>query len=143
MKMQLKRDTDYALRILLCAAKQNPANGVGMTASEFSKNTSVPVTIAARLCRILADAEFLNATGPREGCVRYTIRQSALKKTILNVICTVEDQGDLFAVFDRSTELYAVCKDYFNEVEQQFSDSLKSITIAELLGNAKKIAMNQ
>lgn len=139
MKMQLKRDTDYALRILLYAAKQNTTNGLGMTASEFGKNTSVPVTIAARLCRTLTDAEFLNATDSSEGCVRYALRQSALKKTILNVICAVEDQGDLFAVFDRSTELYAICKDYFNEVDQQFSDSLKSITIAELLGNVKKI----
>lgn len=141
--MQLKRDTDYALRILLCAAKQNPENKFGMTVPEFSKNTSVPVTIAARLCRNLTDAKFLNVTDPSDGCVRYMIRQTTFKKTILNVICAVEDHGDLFAVFDRSTELYAICRDYFDEVNQQLSKSLNSITIAELLEKAKKIDENQ
>ncbi len=141
--MQLKRDTDYALRILLCAAKQNPENKLGMTVPEFSKNASVPATIAARLCRNLTDAKFLNVSDPSDGCVRYMLRQSAFQKTILNVICAVEDHRDLFAVFDRSTELYAICKDYFDKVNHQFSSSLNSITIAELLEKTKKIDKNQ
>lgn len=141
--MQLKRDTDYALRILLCAAKQDPENKFGMTVPEFSKNTSVPVTIASRLCRNLADAKFLNVTDPSDGCVRYMLRQSAFKKTLLNVICAVEDHGDLFAVFDRATELYAICRDYFDKVNHQLSNSLNSITIAELLEKSKKIEENQ
>lgn len=57
--MQLKRDTDYALRILLCVAKENSQNGEGMTAIELSKSVSVPAAITARLCRKLAEAKLL------------------------------------------------------------------------------------
>lgn len=133
MEMQLKRDTDYALRILLCAAKQNSGNEHGMTASEFSKNTAVPLTIAARLCRKLTETEFLKTVNVNDHGVRYMIRQSALEKTVLNVICAMEEQGRLFAVFDRSTELYAVCKEYFDEVDRDLAGSLSAMTIGELL----------
>lgn len=55
-----------------------------------------------------------------------------------NRICVLRggNHGDLFAVFDRFTELYAVCKDYFNDVDRQLSDSLESATIVELLRKA-------
>lgn len=131
--MQLKRDTDYALRILLCAAKRNSENEPGMTLSEFSKNTAVPLTIAARLCRKLTETEFLKTVTGNDRAVRYMIKQSAFEKTVLNVICAVEEQGRLFAVFDRSTELYAICKEYFDEVDRQLSDLLSTMTIGELL----------
>lgn len=140
--MQLKRDTDYALRILLCVAKENAQNRAGMTANELSKSLSVPPTIIARLCRTLTAAKLLDASYPDSGGIKYDLRRGALQKTVLDVICAVEDHGDLFAVFDRSTELYSICKDYFDEVDQQLADSLKSMTISELLGKAKKIVEN-
>lgn len=76
------------------------------------------------------------------GGVRYSLRQGALKKTVLDVICAVEDQKNLFAVFDRSTELYSICKDYFDEVDQQLMELLKAMTIFELLVKAKTAADN-
>lgn len=140
--MQLKRDTDYALRILLCVAKENSQNGEGMTAIELSKSVSVPAAITARLCRKLAEAKLLRAADLVNGGVRYSLRQGALKKTVLDVICAVEDQKNLFAVFDRSTELYSICKDYFDEVDQQLMELLKAMTIFELLVKAKTAADN-
>lgn len=135
--MQLKRDTDYALRILLFIAKQKSQDGAGVTIAELSKNTAVPTTITSRLCRKLSDAGFLD---PVDKCTKYTIPYSALKKTILDVICAVEGYGNLFAVFDPSTELYAICKDYFGQVNQQLENSLKSITVADLIDKTKKFS---
>ena len=56
--MQLKRDTEYALRILMCVARQEDGR---MTALEISKRTAVPASIAARLCQKMTDAKLMKS----------------------------------------------------------------------------------
>ena len=136
--MQLKRDTDYALRILLCIAKQEDIDKNGMTISELSKGTSVPQTIAIRLCEKMKDAKLLNAAGTNENITLYSLHKGAINKTVFDVIRAIEGGINLFAVFDRSTELYASGKDYFEDTEQKLADSLKQKTIRGLNEKRKK-----
>lgn len=128
--MQLKRDIDYSLRILLCVVQQKNDNG--MTVFELSRHTSVPSTIVSRLCSQMTKAKFLMAVESSSSNKEYTACQDTLSKTLLDVIQMIEGTNSLFSVFDKSSNLYANCKSYFEEIEQQFSASLKEITIKDL-----------
>lgn len=136
--MQLKRDTDYALRIILYIVKQSEPEKTWLSIYDLSKNTAVPPAIIARLCRSLAEAKILNVIPSTDKTVKFALRRGAMKKTVLDIIRAVEGHNDLFAVFNRSTELYSICKDYFDETEQQFTDSLDALTIMQLKEKSKK-----
>lgn len=135
--MQLKRDTDYALRIILYIVKQSEPEKTWLSIYDLSKNTAVSPAIIARLCRSLAEAKILNVTPSTDKTVKFALRRGAMKKTVLDIIRAVEGHNDLFAVFNRSTELYCICKDYFDETEQQFTDSLEALTIMQLKEKSK------
>lgn len=125
--MQLKRDTDYALRILLYIALQSSRNSSGMTAFELSRHTAVPPIIAARLCRTLTDTRFLTL---KENM--YALAKSARNKSLFDVICAVEGRCSLFAVFNKTEEAYTGCEADFDRVDQQVTSALKSLTLRQL-----------
>ena len=132
--MQLKRDIDYSLRILLYVVKQEEYNkkAIGMTVSELSKNATIPSTIVSRLSRKMNDMKLLKAAKTPEGNMRYTSYGNTAERTLLDVICAIEGHSSLFSVFDKSTAFYSCCKDCFEGIDQQFTDSLNSITIKHL-----------
>ena len=109
-----------------------------MTILELSKGTSVPQTVAIRLCEKMKDAKLLNAAGTNENITLYSLHKGAINKAVSDVICAIEGGINLFAVFDRSTELYASGKDYFEDAEQKLADSLKQKTIRGLNEKRKK-----
>ncbi len=128
--MQLKRDTDYALRLLLCAVKYADQKN-SITLFELCSRTAVPITIASRLCHKLSEAQLISEyiIGGR---AHYTVYDDALSKTLFDVIQAVEGNGSLFSVFDRSTEMFSCCRQYFQAAEQCLTDSLKGLTLQDL-----------
>lgn len=133
MEMQLKRDTDYALRILLCAVQKTRQDEVWMTIPEISKQTSIPATITGRLCRKLTDAKLLQVMELTEDASRYAmyaIDPASLHKSVFDVICVIEGRSDLFAIFNKSTELYSLCKEFFEDTDRNLTDSLKRMTLS-------------
>lgn len=129
--MQLKRDTDYALRLLQCMAKNAQIEG-GVALFELCRTTGVPKTVAERLCRRLTKAKMITLTDEERLC--FEICAETQDKTILDVIQAVEGNLNLFAVFDQSTELYKSCKELFAQTEENFANSVKNICIGDLLG---------
>ncbi len=127
--MQLKRNTDYALRILLCVAEYPDENGIPLP--KLCKHSSIPHTIAVRLCRKLVDENILTETtiGNR---TFFAINPGANNITLYDVILAIEGTVDLFAVFDHSTELYMQCGDNLNIIEEWLTKGLKEINIREL-----------
>lgn len=131
IKMQLKRDTDYALRLLLCALKKREQGEKGASLTDLCRCSCVPHAVAARLCRRLVEAELLEESG-REKRFLYSIRQEALDKTMLDVVQAVEGDNGLFAIFDHSTQLYECCKEYFAAAEQKVEEGLQQISLQQL-----------
>lgn len=137
--MQLKRDTDYALRLLLCAAKQTCGKTSGISLQDLSKETMVPTTIANRLCLKMTDANLLRAATHSGKTKRYLLGKEVMNKTLYDVICVVEEHNDIFAVFDRSTELFSSGGSYFQMVEQQLEGALNKVTLQHLIVKRKPL----
>ncbi len=127
--MQLKRDTDYALRLMLGVAKYADENGILLV--ELCRHASVPQTIAARLCSKLVKAELLKEN-KTESQMTYSGGDNFQNKTLLDVVQAIEGTADMFAVFDRSTELYACGKYEFALSERQLTESLGGISLQKL-----------
>ena len=127
--MQLKRDTDYALRLVLGVAKYADENGILLV--ELCRHASVPQTIAARLCSKLVKAELLKEN-KTESQMTYSGGDNFQNKTLLDVVQAIEGTADMFAVFDRSTELYACGKYEFALSERQLTESLGGISLQKL-----------
>lgn len=134
--MQFKRDTDYALRILLCLAKQEEL-GTKLSVYDLSKETLVPATIASRLCKTMKEAKLVQAEKKSNGTIKYGMGKRMLNKTLYDVVQAIEGNINLFAVFDKRTELYVCCKDVFTDVGRQSVDVLKGITIRDLIEKEK------
>lgn len=62
-----------------------------------------------------------------------------MNKTLYDVICVVEEHNDIFAVFDRSTELFSSGGSYFQMVEQQLEDALNKVTLQHLIVKRKPL----
>lgn len=133
--MQLKRDVDYSLRLLLCVAKQKQSKSKkkGLTALELSKNTAIPITIVSRLCNKMKEERLLKAQELSTNNIEYTIDRNILNKTLFDVIRAIEGYSGLFSVFDKSTVLYKHYQPYFEKIERQFEGSLEDITLKDLL----------
>lgn len=127
--MQLKRDTEYALRILMCVAGQKDG---GITVLEISKHTAVPASITARLCQKMTDAGLMKSVSISKKSTGYLISEDALNKTLYDVISVVEGHSELFAVFDRTTEMFSAGLQYFEGTEEKFTDLLKQLTLQKL-----------
>lgn len=127
--MQLKRDTEYALRILMCVAMQKDD---GITALEISKRTAVPASITARLCQKMTDAKLMKSVNISKNSTGYLMSEGALDKTLYDVISVVEGHSELFAVFDRTTEMFSAGLKYFEGTEEKFTDLLKQLTLQKL-----------
>ncbi len=137
--MQLKRDTDYALRLLLCAARNADPKGISL--QELCRQTLVPRTIAARLCHTLAQENILKENSI-ESHLYYSFNYMASEKTLFDIIQTTEGTVSLFNVFDRSSEVYVDCKDNLRMIEQWFASGLKQISIQDLSENHNTAAEN-
>lgn len=133
--MQLKRDTDYALRILFCLTKQYGGKKEKLTIQELCQNTRIPKTIVFRLCCKLEEANLLKTTDTAEGYTSYSIESETLNKTVWDVIQATEGNCNIFAIFDRSTELFCHCKDSFEDTNRLLTEALKCMTLKEFQKN--------
>lgn len=132
--MQLKRDTDYAIRILLILAEsaQNGKDSQGIELKTICEKTDVPRRIALRLCSLLSNTGFIGKRGS-DGDMTYVPERSLLKKNLLEIIDAVEGQSNLFAVFDRRAEIYTRYGYVFEAVNDALANELNKITIQTIL----------
>lgn len=144
--MQLKRDNDYAIRILVAAAQAQLRDpNKGSTVFELSKATSVPITIVSRLCEKLCAARLMKAKKPLKTVtksylrtnvknnVKYFLYKNTPKKSLWDIIQAIEGDNRLFSVFDQSSELYCACREYFEAIETDLCNSLDNVCIKDLL----------
>lgn len=131
--MQLKRDTDFALRLLLCAAEQGCKETNAIPLQTLSTRAKVPVTIAGRLCTKMADSGLLQYVCKPGGARGYLPAPDLCGKTLYDVICAIEGHDDLFAIFDKSTALFVNGIECFELTEQRFEDAMNLVTLRQLM----------
>lgn len=133
--MQLKRDTDYALRILMCAAEQKKNKksfSGGLTIQEISARTGMPRVSVDRICRCLEKSKLIvKATGVRGENV-YFADDRTPELSLLEIIEAVEKETQLFAVFDKKSDMYRMHEAFFREVQLEIEKTLSEATVEKI-----------
>ena len=135
--MQLKRDTDYALRILYCLKLNNDDRGAdtthGMTLTEIAAQTGTPKIVAGRVCENLKENGMIQMISEQEAAERvYASDGTLLNTTLLDVIEAVEGTGQLFAVFDKRSAVYKNCEMQIQNVQKRTDKVLARATLGKL-----------
>ena len=135
--MQLKRDTDYALRVLYCLKQHDEANpkhqSSGLTLSEIAAQTGLTRLVAARICECLCDKGILRESKrPDKEDTIFSPRQALSSLTLLDVVVDVEGTGQLFAVFDKKSAAYRSCEAEMMSVQRNAEKVLAQTTLDSL-----------
>lgn len=134
--MQLKQDSDYALRILLKIGNrygdQNTAF-CGMSLSELSIGTGIPRVRVERICKSLKSDSLLLEEKRVGKELRYYPAAGFEQRSLLDAIKTVERGVRLFALFDRKNELYRTAGAQLQELQDTVERAMAGITIGDLL----------
>jgi len=141
--MQLKRDTDYAVRILyylnMNSYIDNHGKKKGVSLSELAKQTGTPKLIAERVCDSLKEKGIIVATGRREASKRlYYSTAASLGSSLLDIIEAVEGSCQLFAVFDKSFAGYKSLEDQIQRIQKGTEKILSEATLGSLFETRKK-----
>lgn len=135
--MQLKRDTDYALRILHCINTLQSSNsnkyGTYPTISDITLYSGVSKTPALRICGKLCNSQILkvykdNLTG-KEHYMLPDVKNSSL----LDVIEAVEKSCNIFAVFDKKSSFYKNHETYLASVQNDMFSLLSNTSLYSLI----------
>ena len=135
--MQLKRETDFAIRILYClyrnCADREFGNRLGLTLTEIAAQTKVPKTIAGRICEYLLDKKMIHFVPWEEYSEKSFHATSALLAfSLKDVVEAVEGHGRLFAIFDKNSNAFAACRDQLLMVEEKVDEVLEETTLGML-----------
>jgi len=137
--MQLKRDTDYALRILLYIGEQWPyrdASGDGFSVSEISSQTGIPKISANRICGYLEIKDTLSSRKTDDNDALYYPGPAFYRKSLLDVLEATEQGANLFAVFDKKSGLYKKQNRQLKKIQNEVEHVLSSTTIEDFLKKA-------
>lgn len=132
--MQLKRDTDYALRILYClyidSSFEDPYN-LGLSIQEIARKTGLQTYIIKRLCELLEPPGFIICSA-NNGFPRLFASKELCNRSLFDVVEAVEGGANLFAVFFPSSLMYKQCHVNFQKTEKKFITLLKRTLLSDL-----------
>lgn len=133
--MQLKRDTDYALRILSCIGSRDGggmAMPEGLSLRSISSLTGVPKLSANRVCRNLEHKKILFSENAAGGELIYRPTEGFYERTMRDIIDATEGSFKLLAVFDKKTTLYRKHRTRLEKMQEEVESVLQKITLKDL-----------
>lgn len=138
--MQIKRDTEYALRILFamgerCPEKDGPMTGLSI--NEITMSSGVPRVGVDRLCRRMASAGLITERKGGGGELLFCSSQDMRRATLLDVMKITEDGISLFAVFEKNSPFYRSAGIKLQGLQEETEALLSCLTVGDLL-NAEK-----
>jgi len=139
--MQLKRETDYALRIVFYIGEQWAEKGrssCGFDLSELSMQAGVPRLAAGRVCGYLENGGIIVSYRADSGELRWRPCEGFYGRTMLDIIEAVEGQVQLFAVFDRKNRFFGMYGAKLRRLQSRFCAVFSEFSVEELLKVRKK-----
>lgn len=135
--MQLKRESDYTLRIAIFLTREQIAEeNKGIKFKNVCAQTGVPLTVAKRICGMLAEKNLIEIIDDNS-CVMIMAKPGLKNKTIYEILDISDDGGSVFAVFNRKNKQYENCGSVFNTIDDQIHRSFKQITVGTLANMQK------
>jgi len=140
--MQLRRDTEYALRILFhigaeCLSRQ--AQWDGPTLSEISSKAGVPKVIAGRICGVLEENEVIVSKKAPGGELLYRPGPAYERSSVLDIILLTEHNAKLFAVFDKNSSFYRAQGSRLQLIQAQLEKELSALKIKDFFAKNPEI----
>ena len=138
--MQLKRDTDYALRILFYIGGQQSGTDAasnGFSSSDISTQTGVPRMSVDRICGYLGEKRIIAAKTAENGEYLYYPGPGFGRKSLLEVVRAAEGGADIFAVFDRKSPFYRAHGARLREIQAGLDKLLSDISLKDFLGGER------
>ena len=141
ISVQLKRDTDYALRVLssIRESGQTDRRARGLTQLEISRQSGIPRLAVGRICKMLCAGGILHVKAPQTaggqetGDPRYYTPDGFAGLTLLDVVEASEGTGKIFAVFDRQSPMYRECEEQIRAVEDAVERELRNVSLKTFL----------
>ena len=134
--MQLKRYTDYALRIMVCLEERlkRDRSLQGVPAPDVIAAAGIPIVSFNRICGLLEEHRLIYRKISRANEVRLYPGENFKKQSLLSVAEAVEGNMDVFAVFDRQSSVVQMYESKLFEVQRKMYRELSGVTIAKLAG---------
>ena len=141
--MQLKRETDYALRVLFCLKETILMDAEGpqksLSVSQIATHIGGMRTTTQRICERLAQAELIRTSSADDrGEKTYYATPDMLTRSMLDVVEAIEGTGKVFAVFDRRSLLYKTCGKKLDRVQKKYERYLASTPLTSLIGKMRR-----
>lgn len=130
-EMNLKRETDYSIRIIYCLLQGEESEK--LNTNKICKKTNIPWRIVERVCDTLYNGGIISRDfGKDKKCVYYLTEKNR-EKSLFDIVLAIESQADIFAVFDKNSEMFRHCGKYLQKNSRKMEDCLKEMTIDKML----------
>jgi len=141
--MQLKRDTDYAFRILFCLKETLLSDGEerqkSLPVSQIASRIGVMRVTTGRVCEQLVQAGLILVFAADDaGEKSYAAAAAMLTSSVLDVVEAIEGTGKLFAVFDRRSLLYKSCGKRLDRLQKKQERFLFSTPLTAVIGTIRR-----
>lgn len=136
--MQLKRDTDYALRLLLRLREKAALPEQAISLRELSAETGIPFRIGSRILENLKEKNVVSTAEAGKGMIGYYLHENARQLSLYDLIAVTEGNAELFATFSKSDPAYRLCRETLQVTETEIKNCLSHVTLSGLLENAPK-----
>jgi len=133
--MQLKRDTEYALRIMTCIAEHLKKDGpqAGVSPHEVITDTGIPVVTFYRICRYLEEQQIILKRASIDGRKRLYPGKDFWQHSILSIGRAVEGNMELFILFDKSTPFAKTYGEKLQETQADLNQLLSKTTLKDMI----------
>ena len=126
--MQLRRETDYALRIMIFFSSLQRTNKEKVSFGEICRETKVPFLSAKRICQTFERkgwAEFFE-----EGTNLTVTPISTIEDiTLQNILEVFDDEVKPFHIFDKRNKQYRGTSKLLKTIQDNMSASFENITL--------------
>ena len=131
--MQLKRDSDYAFRVLHHMEEQDGRDGSfrGLSISELSRGAGIPRRSAERICGYLVKGQILKESTADNGMM-FEKGERWDSASFLDVIKATEGSTDLFAIFDRKHKAYKENERILGEMGNKAREALSYLKVRNI-----------
>lgn len=135
--MNLQRDTDHALRIIICIVKLCSNKAVyrqGISMYNICIQTGVQKINASRICDTLCQKGLLVSALPKDGSTPGFLPAKDIEKlTLLELIDIIEGNTNIFALFNTQHKFMEPNKTLLMTINNNIDSYLSQVCIRDFL----------
>lgn len=135
--MNLQRNTDYALRIIICILKLCSNKTVyrkGMSMYNICIQTGVQKITASRICELLYQKNLLIPSFPMDGSSSGYLPSDSLENlTLLELINIIEGNSNLFELFNTDNKFMETNKALLSIINGKVKSDLLQVKMKDFI----------